>query len=276
MLILQLMAPIDGILCKLSRAYEHLEAFNKEVRVYLEGEPYKIIPDLKLKKEATYSLTVKLSIAHHPPAILSILAGEVVYQVRSALDHLAYQLAVTNVGLNSDLKRCEFPIFIDKGKYHRVTGRGLPERNSGLDKVRSIAPAAQATIAGLQPYNRRHNPKTHPLWLLHELCNIDKHRRFHLVGVPIGRISTIQDGTFKVASVRIFDKRPLKDGTIIMCATVFACSGFPGKVTVKHEIPPQIAFEEAIALPQRYAGEVLKGILIFIDKSVLPKLKPFL
>jgi len=47
-------------------------------------------------------------------------------------------------------------------------------------KIGGIHPDAQAIIEQLQPYNRGQNFASDPLWLLHELSRIDKHRLPHL------------------------------------------------------------------------------------------------
>jgi hypothetical protein len=63
----------------------------------------------------------------------------------------------------------EFPIFSDKSSYAKEHSR----------KIGGIESEAQKTIEGFQPYHAR-QLHAHPLWLLHELSNIDKHRAPHL------------------------------------------------------------------------------------------------
>jgi len=48
-------------------------------------------------------------------------------------------------------------------------------------KVGGIAPVARTIVEGLQPYRRGQNFASHPLWVLHELSRIDKHRLPHVV-----------------------------------------------------------------------------------------------
>ena len=52
--------------------------------------------------------------------------------------------------------------------------------------TRAVAPEVFAFIEGLQPYNRVHNPLDHPLWVLSDLDNMDKHRTLALTGVALG------------------------------------------------------------------------------------------
>ncbi|MFC1971307.1 hypothetical protein ACFLV0_05230 [Chloroflexota bacterium] len=169
---------------------------------------------------------------------------------------------------------CEFPIFICRSKFHSASAKRIPNRGSGLIKIKDIPMRAQKIIEELQPYHSV-DAHTHPLWLLHRLCNIDKHRRLQLIGVPIGRISTVQDGTYKISNVKLNTKHPLRNGAVILNAVISPRSNFQ-KVRVEQDVPPQVTFEEDIALPKRYAGEILVEILTFIKQSVLLPLRPLL
>jgi hypothetical protein len=131
---------------------------------------------------------MRVRVHAEPPLRLSAIVGDCLYTLRSSLDHLAWQLASLNGPPPSGT---EFPIFTDCGAYHRLS-RGKPARGSGLYKTRGIAPAEQALIEQSQPYNRPSDPEADPLWILHSLCNIDKHRVLHLTG------GTIQGSSFAV------------------------------------------------------------------------------
>ena len=58
---------------------------------------------------------------------------------------------------------------------------GTHELYSAGSQVLHSCPAAQAIIEGLQPHHRQYGFfVTHPLWLLHGLSNVDKHRALHV------------------------------------------------------------------------------------------------
>ena len=73
---------------KLIRAGKHLRAIKRCIAAYAATKPHKIVPKSKRNK--------KLNIPKSPPREICILVGEIVYQMRSALDHLAFELVKRN------------------------------------------------------------------------------------------------------------------------------------------------------------------------------------
>jgi hypothetical protein len=96
----------------------------------------------------------------YPFEILSV-AGDVIHSLRSALDHLAYQLAIVGSG-KTPTRKVEFPIAKDRDTYEAEKAR----------KVEGIRPDAVEAIDALKPYKGGNDA----LWRIHELDNIDKHR----------------------------------------------------------------------------------------------------
>jgi hypothetical protein len=104
-----------------------------------------------------------------PVEIIST-AGDVVHSLRSALDHLAYQLAVAGTPGKEPSRRVEFPIAKDAATYEAEKAR----------KVEGIRPETVKVIDALQPYKGGCHGDA--LWRIHELDNIDKHRAHFRVG----------------------------------------------------------------------------------------------
>lgn len=100
------------------------------------------------------------------PLRFSVLIGEIAHHLRSSLDHLIWQLVLANGAKGTG--RTEFPIFREPPK----DAEG--ERPFGK-KIAGVRADAVKAIRQMQPYN---NPEPHldPLWLVHELDRIDKHR----------------------------------------------------------------------------------------------------
>ena len=168
------MKTVSTFTMKLSRADEHLKALNEEVVEFLKTHPYEVVtqqdaPGGNIRAQVVYR--------HAPPAILLMLIGDVLYNLRSALDHLAWSLA----GTKADA-RTEFPIFLHRSQFCAVDRRGTPKQGSGLLKMHDMPASAQAVIESLQPYNAAHGlPECAPLWLLQASCIEDKHRTLNLV-----------------------------------------------------------------------------------------------
>jgi hypothetical protein len=108
-----------------------------------------------------------------PPQDIPLVAGDCLFNLRCVLDHLAYSLAITHTGepLPPEMaKSSQFPIFNDPIRY----------RQQRKTYIGGIHPDAQAIIDGLQPHVAGKDSMSHPLSVLAELNNIDKHRSLHL------------------------------------------------------------------------------------------------
>jgi hypothetical protein len=99
-----------------------------------------------------------------PPFELALVAADFVSCLRSALDHLVWQLGDI---ASKECRRLAFPIF----RENSVDVQVLIARQTYV-----IAEPAICLIKKLQPYNSGNAYKTNPLWILNELWIIDKHR----------------------------------------------------------------------------------------------------
>lgn len=95
----------------------------------------------------------------------SVRAGEFAYNLRSALDHLVWQLVIANNGCPE--RHNEFPIHSKKDT-QRIK-----------KSLKGVAQTAMEYIISVQPYQPGSADVGNGLALLNDMCNIDKHR--HLV-----------------------------------------------------------------------------------------------
>jgi hypothetical protein len=112
------------------------------------------------------------------------LAGDIVHNLRAALDHLAQQLALIGCPTLSqkELRGIEFPIAETLAKYESDKAR----------KVKGMRPEAIEAIDNLRPYKGGNDS----LWQLHALDNIDKHRSLFTFGTDFVFTSDWFDGTY--------------------------------------------------------------------------------
>lgn len=108
----------------------------------------------------------------------SILAGEVIHQARSALEHIVWELIENNGGVPK-VGVTGFPVFWDKTKYKR-------KFRSMVDGINA---EAFAIIDGLQPL--RPDYTSDSLYLLHEMWNRDKHRILNTGVFAIGSLKAM-------------------------------------------------------------------------------------
>jgi hypothetical protein len=153
--------PLDGPLAKLRRAEEHLKAFRSAVDQFLATKPYRTV--LEIDTETAQ----KVVWVEFPAASIDdgILAGDFTHNLRSCLDHLAWQFAALK---GKPGKECQFPIFANPSEFKR----------HGRRMIRQVrVPDARALIQEVQPYN-----EGAVMWLrvglrtINEMSNIDKHR----------------------------------------------------------------------------------------------------
>jgi hypothetical protein len=145
---------------KTSRAKEHLEVLRRELTAFHESKPCQFRSrDDRVRQQCQIVVNIK-----DTPDRISLIVGDVFYNLRSALDQLVWCLAKLSV---SYPKGTQFPILEQRNlaRFQKQTS-GVPTK-------------AVEIIESLQPYNRGDivSIKAHPLWRLNKMCNIDKHMR---------------------------------------------------------------------------------------------------
>jgi hypothetical protein len=198
---------IQSAKLKVDRAAVHIKAIQGAVDEYVSGQA-----DLVSKQPDG---TKKLRFASQPPPAIAILVGEVVYQLRSALDHLAFDLVNVNesrIQLPSNwMRNCQFPLLLE------VPTTGTPPAPCALPlcynffkkSLPGISKNAFTFIEGLQPYYRGNGPTQ--LGWLEKLANIDKHRHLHIVNPQAYQSEYIRSSRFSSeAIVRLRDGAELK------------------------------------------------------------------
>lgn len=173
---------LPGPRAKLSRAHE----VRRELAQYIEKVlgPVENLPSLALRLDDAASEYI-LYVDHMPDSSIlftrvGLLMGDVVHNKRSTLDHLVYQLALINTGGNvAHPNRTQFPISDSRDSFERAAANCLAE----------VAPDLRDIIEGFQPYhplkeNIVVEPYFHPLAMLRDLSNTDKHRILTPVMIP--------------------------------------------------------------------------------------------
>lgn len=158
--------PLDGCAAKVARADQSISELNAEIDAFLSKEPLAIVrEDDPQKGQIVWRAKVVRSI----PREWSVRIGEIVHDLRSALDHMVWQLVLAN-GESPDGKT-EFPVFWDAGRYRADSPR----------KVRGMSQEARAQIERLQPYHAAHRFEDHALYVVHKLNLTDKHQLLNVI-----------------------------------------------------------------------------------------------
>ena len=154
---------------KLIRAEEHLHSLKREIALFREIQPYEVVEDRDSDETAVW---ITIRARHWPQAQWSIIMGDFIHNLRSALDILANQLVrladnePITTGASSD--KTQFPILNKRPK--------LKGGIEGRAEIRGgVSEDAAAIVDAVQPYTWD-NPTMHPLAIIREMSNKDKHR----------------------------------------------------------------------------------------------------
>lgn len=226
--------PLVGVRAKLDRAEDHFAALTAQVSAFLDDEPYGVKEHLDAETGG-YSLSIE--IRKEPPPLLSVIVGDLVHNLRSALDHLAWQLVLANG--KTPTGSTQFPIFSQQ-----------PASDSELRRwsarVKGMSPEVVEQIAAIQPYTVGDNARAYGLAILNAFSNGDKHK------LPLACVAAIakhDSGTAGVAAVRdveiveahIATGQPLSDGDFIAWGRVNVTGPRP-QTEVRGKHPVEMAF----------------------------------
>lgn len=219
----------EGYLLKLGRAEKHLDHLKSEVAKVVGNGTYAVVnePDEECGAHQ-YRCRVVLKNPETLPYI-AVLAGEVLYCLRSALDS-------------------EFPIFGRENKMGEPVSDWSKLSSQFSVRTAGMSDGAKAIIKGLQPYFRGDKYTGDSLWHLKRLCDIDKHQRINVLAFAVGGLSFQSSTCENVADVRDFWANP---GPLEREAIVARYLALPVKPDreVKVNLNPalEVAFADGIA-----------------------------
>jgi hypothetical protein len=194
----------DSWTLKLYRAERHLEDFDRMVALYLEKHAYRATRTVEPKCEKHRDCwRFHLEMTERPDDYLAIVMGDVVHNLRSALDHIA--VAIAPPGRK---RSALFPIISEQVEWassDAPTPQQFIARESFDRAVEGMPAEAVAIIQRAQPYHLgpQRTRETHLLEVLSRLDNADKHRELIVLApgvmnatanVAVRRISFAQGG----------------------------------------------------------------------------------
>ncbi|HEY3436014.1 MAG TPA: hypothetical protein VGK41_10215 [Solirubrobacterales bacterium] len=150
-------ASLKGPRLKLDRAKRHLGDLESVIERFFETDPYLVAVE---DNSETNRREFRVVRAQPVPMDLSVIGGDAVHNLRSALDHLIWQLVLANGGKPN--KRTAFPVWGSEADF--VASR------PGYAK--GVSEEAVEVLYGLKPYKGGNDA----LWRIHQLDIVDKHR----------------------------------------------------------------------------------------------------
>jgi len=160
---------------KLIRAREHIYELQESQRTWRESGFYEVITHDNLRESTDPEVRImwKFRVTNPPPGAWGAIAGDIVTNLRAALDHAMY--VVVSNGLGGSVpesleRRIQFPI---EDTAQGFAGRIQPFRHALTNE----------TVAILEEHQPYRDEGLNPLVWVRELSNRDKHRA--LVFTPV-------------------------------------------------------------------------------------------
>ena len=163
-----------GVYAKVNRARDALSSLESDVAAHCEIDRRQQVMEIRQGALLPNG-------SDEPPVLhdFSARTGEIAYNLRSALDHLVWQLVLVNDHIPGHWN--QFPIFQDEDEYQSAAKR----------RLRGLADRDQELIEGFQPYRENGGIGAY-LWMLHSVCNVDKHRHLNVVNVHSSATASLE------------------------------------------------------------------------------------
>ena len=169
---------LTGVNAKIARANEHIHDLDGRIKAFIGETPYKVGArrDRKTRRPIYYLISVQ-----DVPPDIAVVAGDVIQNLCSALDHLAYQLVLVGTGQPGPFFHVYFPFFDSASQYK--TGK--------TGKIKGMRQDAIDAIDAIKSYKGGNDT----LWRLYSLNKIDKHRLLIAAGSTFESVDIAGDMT---------------------------------------------------------------------------------
>lgn len=156
---------LSGVYLKLERAETHIETVREKIDAFRKRKPapFGFRTEKNPRPDKSVEYVLYAIVRKPPPPELAPIIGDALHNIRSALEHLAYELAPPRI---RQARQTQFPIFTDECRFKVLSPK----------MIRGIKGDERTLIERVQPYVASNPPSTDPLAILNELSNLDKHR----------------------------------------------------------------------------------------------------
>jgi hypothetical protein len=163
---------LDAVIDRLHRAEEHFEPIKAHLLSYYRERVGLMTGEFDPDNDGSFVMEGELGV---PDMRLHTLIGELIHDLHSSLEHLAWQLVEANGGEPGE-GTC-FPVLKVAPTPNKKGEQSLPNIAGGVSE------AARTFLDKAQPYKFEERYAMHPLWVLRQLWNIDKHRHVVARGI---------------------------------------------------------------------------------------------
>jgi hypothetical protein len=272
---------VPSYLAKVTRAKKHLVELDTEIQRYAAQCPYDVSTRAEGKKKPR---TLRRLVFTADPADtdIPIITADVIYNLRSSLDHLMSALVA-----KKDRNSAMFPIYFDGVWEAIVPGENqqrVKERTRWASDIKTLPDEAIAVLKSLQPPDAgRDDTDANLIQLVNRLSNRDRHEKPPVVAPGLLELTvrfTLPDGKRKA------ERAPIPLGSVLEDKAEIAdipddavdveIEGVPlVAIDITHEVRDVVTGRTA--REARYVPLPLKldAAARFIDEQVIPSLTPY-
>lgn len=170
-------AVVESIRAEITRAKQHIQDLQLGLRAFYDTKPnaFAIKEDTQAGKRIYY-----VSKAEAVPYHVAAIAADVIQNLRSPLDQIAYQLVLDACGGAEPKWKVYYPIAGNAASYPSTRGR----------VIKGVGQAVINAIDATEPYK---GGKGHALWQLNALNKVNKHKLLVGTGAFYGSFDITPD-----------------------------------------------------------------------------------
>lgn len=248
---------------KLNQARTHLERYEAAARQYVADSHFRFEYD---RDPVRGALTVTLRADAPPPMILGVIVGDVLHNLRSALDAIAWETC----------SRAGVPAKRERDVYFPITESPTGWGKTARQKLPRVAPEHRKVFRELQPWHYDQMardagvdvPYSHalrePLYRLDELARLDRHRVPHPIAARAGLLPWLGTPLGVEVTLHVLGWPP----EIGQPFLEWICNPPSAVNDVEIGGEPILAFSEEDAANEQSAGDVLKRIIEVVTSTL--------
>jgi hypothetical protein len=250
---------MESVDAKMIRAHENIEGISRELNEWLSTIKMNI--HVMTSPVQPWPWLVVHANDYIPPIRLSVLIGECVHNMRSAVDNLVCGLALT-LKPTCKCHGLAFPLLKDQAEWSEKADKSL----------KGVPPAAMEVIRNLQPWIDTTAPN--PLVILNKLSNLDKHRACNFTLAYSRNVNLLihcNDGSVVTYS----PDQPLYLGDVHTVTLPIDKALVQPSARVQSSGTFVITFREESDWDDLPVMQVLQDCFDHIERHVIGRLKPF-
>lgn len=169
--------PLDGAFARVERATSHIQELERVIAKFSKATEKAFVRQEQTHgrklRDGQYTVRIRSdAITGQVPLPAAVVVGEVIYNLRAALDYLIFELAWKDSGVEQ--KGTQFPIQPKRCAKPPDARYGFSEKS--MERLTGLSDSHIAAVEKLQPYAGCAWTKT-----LSDISNPDKHRRLTAV-----------------------------------------------------------------------------------------------